>query len=110
MTVQKCLKRYGGYRKWFACPGCRRLARAGSPTSVARASRDHPSCRCPARCAAACACCRLEAAPGAKHKAAFSVAYGAGLRVSEVANLKVTDNGVGLPLHDSMDDVELDHL
>ena len=52
----------------------------------------------------------MEAAPGAKYKAAFSVAYGAGLRVSEVANLKVTDNGVGLPLHDSMDDVELDHL
>jgi site-specific recombinase XerD len=33
----------------------------------------------------------LEAAPGVKYKAAFSVAYGAGLRVSEVANLKVTD-------------------
>src|SRR5215467_6270179 len=28
----------------------------------------------------------LEAAPGVKYKAAFSVAYGAGLRVSEVAN------------------------
>ena len=33
----------------------------------------------------------LEAAPGVKYKAAFSVAYGAGLRVSEVANLKVCD-------------------
>jgi len=33
----------------------------------------------------------LEAAPGLKHKAALSVAYGAGLRVSEVANLKVSD-------------------
>src|SRR5262249_38956084 len=33
----------------------------------------------------------LEAAPGVKYKAAYSVAYGAGLRVSEVANLKVTD-------------------
>ena len=33
----------------------------------------------------------LEAAPGVKDKAAFSVAYGAGLRVSEVANLKVTE-------------------
>lgn len=33
----------------------------------------------------------LEAAPGAKYKAALSVAYGAGLRVSEVANLKVSD-------------------
>jgi site-specific recombinase XerD len=33
----------------------------------------------------------LEAAPGVKYKAAFSVAYGAGLRVSEVANLKITD-------------------
>jgi integrase/recombinase XerD len=32
----------------------------------------------------------LEAAPGIKHKAAFSVAYGAGLRVSEVASLKVS--------------------
>jgi len=33
----------------------------------------------------------LEAAPGVKDKAAFSVAYGAGLRVSEVAALKVSD-------------------
>jgi integrase/recombinase XerD len=33
----------------------------------------------------------LEAAPGPKHKAALAVAYGAGLRVSEVANLKVSD-------------------
>ena len=31
----------------------------------------------------------LEAAPGVKYKAALSVAYGAGLRASEVANLKV---------------------
>jgi integrase len=33
----------------------------------------------------------LEAAPSLKDKAALSVAYGAGLRVSEVANLKVSD-------------------
>jgi len=33
----------------------------------------------------------LEAAPGPKWKAALGVAYGAGLRVSEVANLKVGD-------------------
>jgi integrase/recombinase XerD len=33
----------------------------------------------------------LEAAPGIKYKAAFSVAYGAGLRVFEVASLKVSD-------------------
>jgi site-specific recombinase XerD len=33
----------------------------------------------------------LEAAPGPKYKAAFGLAYGAGLRVSEVANLKVSD-------------------
>ena len=33
----------------------------------------------------------LEAAPGIKYKAAFDVAYGAGLRVSEVAHLKVDD-------------------
>jgi integrase len=33
----------------------------------------------------------LEAAPGVKYKAAFSVAYGAGPRVSEVAALKVSD-------------------
>ena len=33
----------------------------------------------------------LEAAPGLKYKAALSVAYGAGLRVCEVANLKVSD-------------------
>ena len=33
----------------------------------------------------------IEAAPGLKCKAALSVAYGAGLRVSEVANLKVSD-------------------
>jgi len=32
-----------------------------------------------------------EAAPGVKYKAAFSVAYGAGLRVPEVATLKVSD-------------------
>ena len=32
----------------------------------------------------------LEAAPGVKYKAAFSAAYGAGLRVSEVAALKVS--------------------
>ena len=33
----------------------------------------------------------LEAAPGPKYKAAFAVAYGAGLRVSEVASLKISD-------------------
>ena len=33
----------------------------------------------------------LEAAPGLKYKAVFGVAYGAGLRVSEVADLKVSD-------------------
>ena len=33
----------------------------------------------------------LEAAPGLKYKAALSVAYGAGLRVSEVAHLKIDD-------------------
>src|SRR5262249_46516371 len=33
----------------------------------------------------------LEAAPGIKYKAAFSVAYGAGLPVSEVASLKISD-------------------
>ena len=33
----------------------------------------------------------LEAAPSAKWKAALSTAYGAGLRVSEVVNLKVSD-------------------
>jgi integrase/recombinase XerD len=33
----------------------------------------------------------LDATPGAKYKAAFSVAYGAGLRVSEVVSLKVSD-------------------
>ena len=33
----------------------------------------------------------LEAAPGIKYKAAFSVAYGAGLRASEVMSLKPTD-------------------
>jgi site-specific recombinase XerD len=32
-----------------------------------------------------------EAAPGIKYKAALSVAYGAGLRVSEVTHLKITD-------------------
>jgi integrase/recombinase XerD len=35
--------------------------------------------------------CFLEAAPGIKYKAALSVGYGAGLRVSEIAFLKVTD-------------------
>jgi integrase/recombinase XerD len=33
----------------------------------------------------------LEAAPGTKYKAALSIAYGAGLRVSEVVALKVSD-------------------
>src|ERR1700719_3381432 len=33
----------------------------------------------------------LEAAPGVKYKAALSVAYGAGLRFSEVVSLKVSD-------------------
>ncbi len=33
----------------------------------------------------------MEAAPGPKYKAVFGTAYGAGLRVSEVANLKVSD-------------------
>ena len=33
----------------------------------------------------------LEAAPGAKYKAALVTAYGAGLRVSEVASLKIDD-------------------
>src|SRR5213075_2112372 len=33
----------------------------------------------------------LESAPGLKYKAALSVAYGAGLRVSEVVALKVSD-------------------
>jgi integrase/recombinase XerD len=33
----------------------------------------------------------LEAAPGMKYKAALSVAYGAGLRVSEVSHLKIDD-------------------
>src|ERR687887_2113645 len=33
----------------------------------------------------------LEAAPGLKYKAALSVAYGAGLRASEVVSLKVCD-------------------
>src|SRR6202166_1791028 len=33
----------------------------------------------------------LQAAPGAKYRAAFATAYGAGLRVSEVVALKVGD-------------------
>ena len=33
----------------------------------------------------------LDAAPGLKYKAALSVAYGAGLRASEVVSLKVSD-------------------
>ena len=33
----------------------------------------------------------LEAAPGIKYKAILGTAYGAGLRVSEVASLKVDD-------------------
>jgi integrase/recombinase XerD len=33
----------------------------------------------------------LDAAPGAKYKAALSAAYGAGLRASEVVSLKVSD-------------------
>ena len=33
----------------------------------------------------------LEMTPGVKYQIAFSVAYGAGLRVSEVAALKISD-------------------
>jgi integrase/recombinase XerD len=33
----------------------------------------------------------LDAAPGLKYKAALSVAYGAGLRASEIISLKVGD-------------------
>jgi integrase len=33
----------------------------------------------------------LDAAPGLKYKAALSVAYGAGLRATEVISLKVSD-------------------
>jgi integrase len=33
----------------------------------------------------------LEVAPGLKYKAALSAAYGAGLRIAEVTNLKVAD-------------------
>jgi site-specific recombinase XerD len=33
----------------------------------------------------------LEAAPGLKYKAALSVAYGAGLRLSEIISLKISD-------------------
>ena len=33
----------------------------------------------------------IEAAPGPKYKAMFAAAYGAGLRVSEVVALKITD-------------------
>ena len=39
----------------------------------------------------------LEAAPGLKYKAALSVAYGAGLRVSEVVALKVSDHDARRP-------------
>jgi site-specific recombinase XerD len=39
----------------------------------------------------------LEAAPGIKYKANLGTAYGAGLRVSEVASLKV-DNIDSLPM------------
>jgi integrase/recombinase XerD len=34
---------------------------------------------------------RIEAAPGRKYRCAFSIAYGAGLRSSEVVSLKVSD-------------------
>ncbi len=33
----------------------------------------------------------LDAAPGVKYRAALSVAYGAGLRASDVVSLKLTD-------------------
>jgi hypothetical protein len=33
----------------------------------------------------------LDAAPGLKYRAALSIAYGAGLRASEVVSLKVSD-------------------
>ena len=40
----------------------------------------------------------LEAAPGAKYKAALSLAYGAGLRASEVVSLRVSDIDSGRKL------------
>ena len=38
----------------------------------------------------------IAAAPNLKHQAAMSVAYGAGLRVSEVVSLKVSDIAIAL--------------
>lgn len=40
----------------------------------------------------------MEAAPGPKFRAVFGIAYGAGLRVSEVAHLKLSDNYPTIPL------------
>jgi len=45
----------------------------------------------------------IQAAPGPKYKAALAVAYGAGLRVSEVANLRVLDIDGAIPSSDSAD-------
>jgi site-specific recombinase XerD len=54
--------------------------------TVVRQARHLPEVLSPAEVARL-----LEAAPNAKYRAAFATAYGAGLRVSEVAALKVTD-------------------
>jgi len=43
----------------------------------------------------------LEAAPGPKHKAALSVAYGAGLRAMEVVALKVWPTDISCPCCDA---------
>src|SRR5204863_7153831 len=53
-------------------------------------SADPPTLRASRTCAVT-SCIWLRAEPGLKYKAALSVAHGAGLRVSEVITLKVSD-------------------
>src|SRR5436305_14356323 len=91
-----------------AASGCERRWRAdhqpeGFDVAVflpghAEAPRDHRTYACYSRAAQASVVLSpeevarlLDAAPGLKYKAALSVAYGAGLRATEVISLKVSD-------------------
>jgi integrase len=64
-----------------------RTDRQGSqPSSTVREPRRLPVVLSPQEVARL-----LDAAPGLKYKAALSIAYGAGLRASEVTSLKIAD-------------------
>ena len=61
------------------------------PDALARMSRVYEPRKLPLILSIEEVTCLIEAAAGLKYKAALSVAYGAGLRASEVVHLKVSD-------------------